>query len=187
MAEDDELDTVGDETLDHAGKASFTPEEYERLKRAVFDESFRRLVEAGTSYFVLGKYDGGPREARLDLVKRELEAGRGDAYAFLMKDVPDAWEFWPTKFAILARRATFLVPVLEDSHGSHHWETGNVDQPAYRPRVHVLKRDYETDAEEREHFSAMVAHFVEILDRDGRVYRWATENELRERVSELPV
>jgi len=186
MGEEDDLERVGEETLAHAGKESFTPEEYERLKAAVFDESFRRLAFCDTSYFVLGKYDGGPREARLDLVAHELETSREGTYAFLMKDVPDAWEFWPTKFAILATRATFVVPVLEDSHGSHHWEAGNLDQPKYRPKVHVLKRDYETEAEEHAHFSAMVSHFVEILDRDGRVYHWTTELELRERVHELP-
>lgn len=186
MADDEELERVVEETSAHAGKESFTPAEYARLKAAVFGESFRRLVDCDTSYFVLGKYDGGPREARLKLVTHELESSREGTYAFLMKDVPEAWEFWPTKFAVLATRATFIVPLLEDSHGSHHWETGNVDQPRYRPKVHVLKRDYETEAEEHEHFSAMVSHFVEILDRDGRVYHWTSEVELRERVHDLP-
>jgi len=186
MDRQDELDRVGEETRAHAGKASFTPEEYARLKAAVFDRSFQRIVHCDTSYLVLGKYDGGPREARLALVKRELEAAREGTYAFTLSDVPEAWEFWPTKFAILASRATFIVPVLEDSHGSHHWETGNVDQPRYRPKVHVLKRDYGTEDEEHAHFSAMVSHFVEILDRDGRVYHWSTEAELRARVHDLP-
>jgi len=94
-----------------------------RSMAAVFGDAFRRLVDGDTTYFALGKYDGGQREARLDLVKRELEGDRDGAVAFLTKDVPDAWECWPTKFAILASRATFVVQVLEDSNGSHHWET----------------------------------------------------------------
>lgn len=186
MADDDELGRVAEETITHAGKESFTPAEYERLKAAVFGESFRRLVGRDTSYLVLGTYDDGPREARLQLVEHELATSRVGTYAFLMKDVPEAWEFWPTTFAILATRASFIVPVREDSHGSHHWEAGNVDQPRYRPKVHVLKRDDETEADEHEHFSAMVGHFVAILDRDGRAYHWTTEQELRGRVRELP-
>lgn len=186
MSDGDRFERVRDDTLEYSEKERFTPEEHQALKDAVFSDLFRRLVFSDRSYFVLGNYDGGPREARLELVCNELERHHEDAVAFLMKDVPEAWEFWTTKFKILADRATYIVPVLEDSHGSHHWESGQIDQPKYRPKVHVLKRDYGTEAAEREHFGAMVAHFVEVLDRDGRVYRWSTEEELRDRVRQLP-
>ncbi len=103
-----------------------------------------------------------------------------------MKDVPEAWEFWPTKFRILADRATYVVAVLEDTDGSHEWELGHVGGPEYRPKVYVIKRDYDDPATERERFDALPAQFVEILDRDGRVFRWKTDAELREAVEQIP-
>jgi hypothetical protein len=103
-----------------------------------------------------------------------------------MKDVPEAWEFWPTKFRILADRADYVVPVLEDTAGSHEWEFGVVSGPEYRPKVHVLKREYPTEAGEYEHFDALPAQFVDVLDRDGRVRRWEKPDELRAAIEELP-
>lgn len=179
-----EFEAVVEETAEYAGKDSFTPEEHQRLKDAVFDESFRAVLRADTSYFVLGNYDEGDRERRLEAVRNELS--RPATHAFLMKDVPEGWEFWPVKFRILAARATSIVPVLEDSEGSHHWESGNLFQPAYREKVYALKREYETEAAEREHFSAMVAHFVGILDEADRVCFWTTEAELLDCASDVP-
>lgn len=185
MSEGDEFERVQRATREHSAKETFTPEEHQRLKDAVFSDHFQRIVAADASYFVLGNYDGGPREDRLTLVRDSLDS-RDGAFAFLMEDVPEGWTYWTTKFKILASRADFIVPVLEDSHGSHHWEAGHIDGPKYRPKVYVLKRAYESEAEEREHFDALIAHFVEILDRDNRVFHWQTETELRQRVDELP-
>ena len=182
--DDDEFDRIVEETADYAGKDSFTPGDYQQLKDAVFADAFQDFLRAEATYFVLGKYDDADRERRLEVVKREL--GGPASYAFLMKDIPEGWEFWPVKFQILASRASWIVPVLEDSDGSHHWESGNLYQDRYRSKVYVLKREYETEAAEHEHFSAMVSHFVDILDRDGRVCHWTSEQELTGCAGEVP-
>lgn len=182
----DEFERVQSETLDHARRESLTPAEYERLKSAVFSESFHALLASETSYFVLGNYDDGPREARLELVAERLSARGDESYAFLMKDVPEGWDLWTAKFEVLASRADYLVPVLEDNHGSHHWEVGRIAAPAYRPKVHALKRAYGSEEREHERFDAMVADFLDVLDRDGRVCFWREEADLRECVDGLP-
>lgn len=180
----DEFERVVEETAEYSGKETFTPDEHQQLKDAVFDEEFQRLLRADSAYFVLGNYDDGPRERRLELVKRELEGPA--SVAFLMKDIPEGWEFWPVKFQVLASRASWIVPVLEDSEGSHHWESGNLFQETYRSRVYVLKREYDTEAEEHEHFSAMVSDFVSLIDRDDRVCFWTTEDELFVCIESVP-
>lgn len=186
MTDDETFEQVRAETADYSAKEQFTPAEHQGLKQAVFSDHFRRLVFADVSYFVLGNYDEGPKERRLTLVRDRLEARRDGAFGFLMKDMPEGWTYWTTKFKILATRADYITPVLEDSEGSHHWEAGHIDAPAYRPKVHILKRTYEDEQRERAQFDAMIAHFVEILDRDNRVYQWTTENELRAAVDDLP-
>jgi hypothetical protein len=185
MADDPDLAAVFEQTRTLSEKETLTPEEYQGIKRAVFGEVFQGIVRADRTYFVLGRYDGGEKEARLEAVKARL-GDRDGAFAYLMKDVPEAWEFWPTKFRILADRADYIVPVLEDTAGSHEWEFGVVSGPEYRPKVHVLKREYPTEAEEYEHFDALPAQFVDVLDRDGRVRRWETPAELEAAITELP-
>ncbi|NLV09478.1 hypothetical protein GOC74_06000 [Halomicrobium mukohataei] len=186
MTDDEAFDRVQAETADYSAKETFTPSEHQALKQAVFSDHFRRLVFADRSYFVLGNYDDGPKERRLTLVRDRLASRRDGAFAFLMKDIPEGWTYWTTKFKILASRADYITLVLEDSHGSHHWEAGHIDAPQYRPKVHVLKRAYEDEQTERAQFGAMIAHFVEILDRDNRVYEWQTEDELASAVDDLP-
>ncbi|AGN02302.1 hypothetical protein L593_11795 [Salinarchaeum sp. Harcht-Bsk1] len=185
MADDSDLAAVFEQTRSLSEKETLSPEEYQAIKRAVFGEVFQGILQAETSYFVLGRYDGDETEARLEAVTARLN-DRDDAFAYLMKDVPEAWEFWPTKFRILAERADLIVPVLEDTDGSHEWEFGVVSGPEYRSKVHVLKREYPTEAEEHEHFDALPSQFVDVLDRDGRVTRWTTEAELLAALEHLP-
>lgn len=185
MGDGPDLATVLAETKTFSDAATLSNQEYESIKRAVFGATFRKIARADRAYFVLGRYDDGDRERRLEAVTSQL--GRRDrAHAFLMRDVPEAWEFWPTKFHILAQRATYVVPVLEDTDGSHQWELGVVAGPEYRPKVYVLKRTYRSQAVERRRFDALPAQFVEILDRDGRVFYWQTEDELWASVEQLP-
>ncbi|GAB3679629.1 hypothetical protein GCM10028857_01270 [Salinarchaeum chitinilyticum] len=185
MADDSDLASVFEETRELSAKETLTPEEYQAIKRAVFGDVFRGILQADVTYFVLGRYDDGPKERRLEAVKAQLN-DRDGAFAYLMKDVPEAWEFWPTKFRILADRADAIVPVLEDTAGSHEWEFGVVSGPDYRPKVHVCKREYPTEAAEHEQFDALPAQFVDVLERDGRVVRWETEDELAAAVERLP-
>ncbi|WP_248516556.1 hypothetical protein [Salinarchaeum laminariae] len=185
MAEDSELASVFDETRELSATETLTPEEYQAIKRAVFGDVFQGIVQAETAYFLLGRYDDGEKERRLEAIKARLD-DRDGAFAYLMKDVPEAWEFWPTKFRILADRADVIVPVLEDTDGSHEWEFGVVSGPNYRPKVHVLKRGYPTEADEHDHFDALPAQFVDVLDRDGRVFRWDSEAALAAAIEKLP-
>lgn len=185
MEPGEELAAVVEDTATHSEKDELTPEQYQRLKDAVFGETFRKIVFSDRSYFVLGSY-GEAEKRRVDLVKSHLN-DRPGSYAFLMTEVPDAWEFWTTKFKILADRADYVVGVFEHTHGGHEWEAGYLDQPVYRRTLYVLKREYETEAEEREAFDGMFAHFVTLLDDQfGNVYRWRNDDELREQLENVP-
>lgn len=151
----------------------------------MFGDAFEHLVVSDRSYFVLGSYDDSEKH-RL-LVVRDLLAGRAPGtYAFLMDDFPDAWEYWTTKFKILASRADYVVGVFEHSHGGHAWESGYIDHERFRQKSHVLKREYETEEAEREAFDAMFAHSLAVMDELGRVYRWSDDAELREQVGRVP-
>jgi hypothetical protein len=186
MPDDETLQAIIEETERHSAREAVTPDQHQRLKDAVFSEQFRKVVMNDLSYFVLGSYDGGEKEARLVLVRNTLKS-RGTGYhAFLMRELPDAWEFWTTKFKILAKRATYIVGVFEDSHGSYQWESGYLDQPVYREKSHILKRDHATSEEEYAAFTAMMADCLQILDRMGQVSHWATESELREKIADVP-
>lgn len=182
--DDETFETIVEESAGDGGQETFTPTEFQQLKDAVFDEDFQRVLRTDSTYFVLGNYDDGDREERLYIVKRGLEGP--SSYAYLMQDIPEGWEFWPVKFQILASRASWIVPVLEDSERSHHWEAGNLFQDEFRTKVYILKREYETEAAEHEHVSAIVSHFVEILDRDGRVCYWTSDPELTDCVDAVP-
>lgn len=185
MTRDRDLQRVIEETAAYAGKRAVTPEQHQQLKRAVFGDAFDDLAASGRSYFVLGSYDDGEKR-RLILVRDAL-AGRGpDTHAFLMDDFPEAWEYWTTKFKILASRADYVVGVFEHSRGGHAWESGYIDHERFRQKSHVLKREYETEAAEREAFDAMFAHFLAVMDGFGRVYRWSDDAELREQVGRIP-
>ncbi|WP_336360133.1 hypothetical protein [Haladaptatus sp. ZSTT2] len=182
---DDAFSQLVDDTKHATEQESLTPAEYDRLKRAVNGDTLYQLVHATNSYFVLGKYDGGPQERRLMDVTTRLNR-RPSAAAFLMKDIPEAWEFWTIKFKICATRATHIVPVLEDSHGGHHWEAGQIDHAPFREKTHILKRTYDTRDEEFAKFSGMIADYIERMQRTERVCEWQTESELSECTDALP-
>lgn len=185
MSDERDIDDLLEATAADSGRDSVTPEQHRRLKAAVFGEAFGALAASDVSYFVIGSY--GEEEKRRLLLVRDGLRSRGDGtFAFLMDEFPEAWEFWTTKFKILATRADVIVGVFEHSHGGHEWEAGYVDHDRFRAKSHVLKREYESEAQEREAFDAMFAHFLAVLDELGRLYPWATEDELRERVVEIP-
>lgn len=185
MSMNDELDEVVEETGEESGKERISPEQHQDLKDAVFGEAFGEVVFSDVSYFVLGSYGTEERE-RLLLVRDELRS-RSRTYAFLMNEMPDAWEYWTTKFVIFANRADYVVGVFEHDRGGHEWEAGQLDRAEYRPKTYVLKREYDTERREREHFDAMFAHYLAKMDEQlGHVYRWRNEDELPERVDDLP-
>lgn len=193
MPDENHLDSVVAETAEYAGREAVSPEQYRDLKAAVFGDTFTVLVFSEPSYFVLGSYDdrerypldGNGERHRVELVRDRLRS-RDAAYAFLMDDVPEAWEYWTAKFDILASRADFIVGVFEHSHGGHAWESGYVDHEEHRRNSHVLKREYESDDVEREAFDGMFAHFLGAMAERGRLYQWSDETELLEQVENVP-
>lgn len=185
MRRSDELDDITEATRRESEKGRISPEQHQDLKDAVFGEKFKELVFADASYFVLGSYGEAEKE-RLLLVKDELQTREG-AYAFLMNEMPEAWEYWTTKFVIFANRADYVVGVFEHNRGGHEWEAGQLDRPDYRPKTHILKRQYDSQDREREHFDAMFSHYLTKMDDQlGQVYCWTDESELKERLEEIP-
>lgn len=181
----DELDEIVEKTRRYSGKDRISPDEHQRLKDAVFGERFREIVFADVTYFVLGSY--ADDEKRLLLLVRDELRRRRDAYAFLMDEMPEAWDYWTTKFRIFADRADYLVGVFEHNRGGHEWEAGRLDDEQYRPKTHVLKREYSTQAQERSHFDGMIAdYFRKLDDQFGQLHRWTTEDELLDRLERVP-
>lgn len=184
MPDERDFAAVVSETADYVGTEAVTPEQYRDLKRAVFGAEFSALAFSERSYFVIGSYREDEKR-RLRTVRDELRT-RENAYAFLMDDFPEAWEYWTAKFKILASRADHIVGVFEHSHGGHVWEVGYIDHEEHRRKSHVLKREYESRVDEREAFDAMFAHFLEVMADLGRVYPWTDEAELLEQSANVP-
>lgn len=180
-----EFDEVVEETRRYSEKEQISPEDHQRLKDAVFGDSFREVVFADVTYFVLGSYDNDEKQ-RLLLVRNELRR-RDGAHAFLMDDMPEAWEYWTTKFRIFANRADYLVGVFEHNRGGHEWEAGRLDDERYRSKTYILKREYETKRQERLHFDGMIADYFRKLDEQlGQLYRWTSEEDLLDALERVP-
>ncbi|WP_227356579.1 hypothetical protein [Haladaptatus salinisoli] len=174
-----EMGSIVDETKRYSAKDTLSREQYRRINRAL-DSDLETFLLSGRSFFVLGSYGENERE-RLTAVKNRLDR---EGHAFLMDDVPEAWEFWTTKFKVLANRADHIVGVYEHTDGGHEWEAGYLDHEAYRDKIRVLKRDYvDLDDPTDEPFDGMFSHFVRLLNRLDRVVFWegptdATDDEL---------
>ncbi|WP_435156654.1 hypothetical protein [Haladaptatus sp. DFWS20] len=163
-----ELGSIVDETKRYSAKDTLSRDQYRRITRAL-DNDLERFLLSNRTFFVLGSYGNRERE-RLTAVKNRLNR---DGYAFLMDDMPEAWEFWTTKFKVLANRADYIVGVYEHADGGHEWEAGYLDHEEYREKMHVLKREYvDLDDPTEEPFDGMFAHFVQLLNRLGRVGFW---------------
>jgi hypothetical protein len=185
MHRDDELDEIVEKTVEHSAKDRLAPEQHQKLKDAVFGPEFRDVLFAEVSYFVIGSY-GSDEKERLQRVRDSLQE-RDGGYAFLMSEMPEAWDYWTTKFVIFVERADYVVGVFEHNRGGHEWEAGRLDKPEYRPKTYVLKREYETEERERANFDAMFAHYLAKMDeRLGQLHRWRTEDELLDCLESIP-
>ncbi len=163
-----ELGSIVDETKRYSAKDTLSRDQYRKINRAL-DEDLETFLLSGRTFFVLGSYGENERD-RLTAVKNRLTQ---EGYAFTMADVPEAWEFWTTKFKVLANRADYIVGVYEHADGGHEWEAGYLDHEEYRKKIRVLKRAYvDLDDPTDEPFDGMFAHFIQLLDRLGRVYFW---------------
>jgi len=140
------------------------------------------VYENERSYFVLGDYDREPIR-RLNLVVDRLNR-RTDAYAFRMVDIRGEWDNSIQKFCLVADIVTYLVGVAEKDPSDFLVEQGLlVGTVEYFSKSHVLVREYE---DEDSPFGWMQDGVFDLFERDGRLYRWRTENDLVEVTGELP-
>ena len=140
------------------------------------------VYESDRSYLVLGNYDCGPTR-RLNLVVDRLNR-RTDAYDFRMVDIRGEWDNSIQKFCLVADIVTSLVGVAEKEPSDFLVEQGLlVGTTEFFSKSHVLKREYENE----EHpFGWMQDGVFELFNREGRLYRWQTEEVLVEVTEELP-
>ena len=140
------------------------------------------VYENDRTYFVLGNYDREPIR-RLNLVVDRLNR-REDAYAFRMVDVRGEWDNSIQKFCLVADLVTCLVGVAEKEPSDFLVEQGLlVGTVEYFSKSHVLKREYD---DEDHPFGWMQDGVFELLDDDGRLHRWRSEEDLVDAAEELP-
>lgn len=162
-----------------------TPQELERLKRTLYEERtvFEDVLESGCSYLLIGSYGterrSGAELDRLERVEFVLDNRHDGHHAFLLRDVPALADNFVLTFYVLCLRVDFVVGVFEHNEGGHEFEAGLV-APTNDCDLWALKREYDTGAEERDAFDAMLAHYFELLESKGRLLRWRTEGELLE-------
>ncbi|MEY7849810.1 hypothetical protein AB7C87_11510 [Natrarchaeobius sp. A-rgal3] len=140
------------------------------------------IYENERTYFVLGNYDREPIR-RLNLVVDRLNR-RPDAYAFRMVDVRGEWDNGIQKFCLVADLVSHVVGVAETDPSDFLVEQGLlVGTEEYFSKSYVLKREYEAE----EHpFGWMQDGVFDLLEEEGRLYRWETEAELAEAVERIP-
>ncbi|QSW98612.1 hypothetical protein [Haloterrigena alkaliphila] len=142
------------------------------------------IYEADRSYFVLGNYDPEPM-ARLELVVDRL-GRRRDAAAFRMNDVRGGWDNGIQKFCLIADLVTHVVGVAEKEPSGFLVEQGLLaGTEEYFEKTHVLKRAY-PDADEAHPYGWMEDGVFDLLEAEGRLYEWRTEEDLLEVVEEIP-
>ncbi|MFC7072613.1 hypothetical protein ACFQJ7_17210 [Halovenus rubra] len=140
------------------------------------------VYENDRSYFVLGNYDREPIR-RLDLVVDRLNR-RQDAYAFRMVDIRGEWDNSIQKFCLIADIVTYLVGVAEKEPSDFLVKQGLlVGTTEFFAKSHLLKRKY---VDEKHPFGWMQDGVFELFDREKRLYRWQTEEELIDVAEELP-
>ncbi|MBZ6493318.1 hypothetical protein [Natrinema longum] len=142
----------------------------------------RPVYESERSYFVLGNYDREPIR-RLNLVVDRLNR-RSDAYAFRMVDVRGEWDNGIQKFCLIADLVTHVVGVAEREPSGFLVEQGLLaGTEEYFEKTHVLKREY---PDEDRPYDWMQDGVFDLLEEEGRLYRWETEAELAEITETIP-
>lgn len=140
------------------------------------------IYENDQSYFVLGNYDHDPIR-RLNLVVDRLNR-RQDSYAFRMVDIRGEWDNSIQKFCLIADLVTYVVGVAEKDLSDFLVEQGLlVGTVEYFSKSYVLKREYEDEAHP---FGWMQDGVFDLFEREGRLYRWQTEEDLVETTEKLP-
>lgn len=140
------------------------------------------IYENDQSYFVLGNYDHDPIR-RLNLVVDRLNR-RQDSYAFRMVDIRGEWDNSIQKFCLIADLVTYVVGVAEKDLSDFLVEQGLlVGTVEYFSKSYVLKHEYEDEAHP---FGWMQDGVFDLFEREGRLYRWQTEEDLVETTEKLP-
>lgn len=140
------------------------------------------IYEHDRSYFVLGNYDREPIR-RLNLVVDRLNR-RSDAYAFRMVDIRGEWDNSIQKFCLIADIVTYLVGVAEKAPSDFLVEQGLlIGATEYFSKSYVLKREYEEDEMP---LGWMQEGVFDLFEREGKLYRWQTEEDLVDVTDELP-
>lgn len=189
---------VLDDTLSFLG--SLPPGQIAAMRDVVYGD-LDQFADAETTYFVLGNYDEY-KKGRVESVRDALTDRAAGRVAFTLEDVDpdvDVWRNFYVKFRVFARRADHVVLVAEDNDGGHEPELGEVDLK----RLYVLKRDYDGasldppaagqgsaadpafgDLDYERFDATMLTLFVH-LDDEGRLFTWASENELASAVDRV--
>lgn len=181
MTRDDRADGDDSEARERLADEELTLAANEEILHAVGE--LVPVLEHERTYFVLGNYDRLPMR-RLTLVADRLNR-RPDAYAFRMVDVRGDFEDGVFKFRLLADLVTHVVGVAEADPSGFLVEQGLlVGVEEYFEKTHCLKREY--DGEGGDAFDWMQLSVFDRLEREGRLYRWRTEEELATVVEEVP-
>jgi len=185
------VEDLAERAENHLRETSLTPEEYEALKQSVAELS--PIFSADRAYFVLGSY-GQPEIRRLQLVKDRLNR-RADTYAFLMVDIRSEWVNTYLKFRLLADYTDYIVGIAEHAQGGFLVEQGYFTAlEEYFTKTYVCQREYDdlsfddvnTGVDVENPFSGMQTAIFEMLEENGRLYRWTTEDDLIKCVENIP-
>lgn len=111
------------------------------------------------------------------MVRDVLNRRHPDHHAFLLSDLPDFYSSWVVQFVVVAKRVELVVGVFEHGAGGHEYEAGVLT--LLRPHeLWILKRAYDTEMAEHEHYDGMLAHFFDLVDDRNEFREWTTESEL---------
>jgi len=124
---------------------------------------------------VLGNYDRDPIR-RLNLVIDRLNR-RQDAYAFRMVDIRGEWDNSIQKFCLIGDIVTYLVGVAEKEPSDFLVEQTR----AARRHDRVLREEPRPQTGVRGRGAPLrldAGRCFELFDREGRLYRWQTEEDL---------
>ena len=131
---------------------------------------------------------------RLHLVKDRLNR-RADAYAFLMIDIRSEWINTHLKFRLLADYTDYIVGVAAHPQGGFLVEQGYFTAlETSFVKTHICRWgndtfdecDVDTGVDIVSPYSGMQLAIFEMLEDDGRLYRWTTEGDLVECVENIP-
>jgi hypothetical protein len=112
-----------------------------------------------------------------------------------MVDIRREWTNTYLKFRLLADYTDYIVGVAEHAQGGFLVEQGYFTAlEEYFAKTHVCQREYadlnpaevDTGVDIKNPYSGMQVAIFEMLEESGRLYRWATEEDLVKCVENIP-